>query len=47
MALGDLEGAAEELVQAYMLKGEAIFDGEDPKYLAFLKSKVKPPPGGW
>ena len=33
--------AIEHLTRAYELEGTAIFDDEDPKYLAFLK-KVRP-----
>lgn len=45
--LGDLDRAADELTRAYMAEGEPIFDDEDPKYLAFLKTKLEPPPGGF
>jgi hypothetical protein len=45
--LGDLDRAADELARAYMADGEDVFDGEDPKYLAFLKTRLQPPPGGW
>jgi len=34
--LKNLKAAANELITAYMLTGEDIFDGEDPKYRAFL-----------
>lgn len=45
--LGDLDRAADELARAYMAEGEPIFEDEDPKYLAFLKTKLEPPPGGF
>jgi tetratricopeptide (TPR) repeat protein len=45
--LGNLDRAADELARAYMGAGAEIFDGADPKYLAFLKTRLKPPPGGW
>jgi tetratricopeptide (TPR) repeat protein len=44
--LGNLDGAADELARAYMGAGAEIFEGAD-KYLAFLKTRLKPPPGGW
>jgi hypothetical protein len=44
--LGNMDRAADELARAYMGAGDDIFeDGE--KYLAFLKTRLKPPPGGW
>jgi hypothetical protein len=45
--LGSLERAADELARAYMGEDGAIVADEDPKYLAFLKTRLKPPPGGW
>jgi hypothetical protein len=45
--LGNMERAADELARAYLQEGKKIFAGEDPKYLEFVKSKLKPPPGGW
>ncbi|HMF19790.1 MAG TPA: hypothetical protein VKE98_21475 [Gemmataceae bacterium] len=45
--LGNLERAAYELARAYMGEGSEIFADEDPRYLAFLKTRLKPPPGGW
>jgi tetratricopeptide (TPR) repeat protein len=44
--LGNLDGAADELARAYMGAGAEIFEGAD-KYFAFLKTRLKPPPGGW
>lgn len=38
--LGNLAKAKDELMRAYMGQGEEIFDGEDEKYLAFLKQEV-------
>lgn len=37
---GNLNQAAEELVRAYGLEGEEIFEDDDPKYLKFLKSRI-------
>lgn len=45
--LENLDRAADELSRAYMGAGEEIFESEDPKYFAFLKTKLKPPRGGW
>lgn len=45
--LGHLDRAADELTRALMGAGEEMFEDEDPKYLAFLKTKLEPPPGGW
>jgi tetratricopeptide (TPR) repeat protein len=40
-ATNKLEEALEYLLRAYMLEGKEIFKGEDKKYFAHLKSKVK------
>lgn len=45
--LGNMDRAADELARAYLQQGKAIFKHDDPKYLAFVKSKLKPPPEGW
>lgn len=45
--IGNHDRAADELTRALMGGGEEIFDGEDPKYLAFLKGRLVPPTGGW
>jgi tetratricopeptide (TPR) repeat protein len=45
--LGEHDRAADELTRALMVAGEEIFAAEDPKYFAFLKTRLKPPPGGW
>jgi tetratricopeptide (TPR) repeat protein len=45
--LGEPDRAADELVRAYMGAGDDIFASEDPKYFAFLKTRLEPPPGGW
>ncbi|MGE0434568.1 MAG: tetratricopeptide repeat protein [Planctomycetota bacterium] len=39
--LGQLEAAGEELCRAYMADGTTVFDGEDPKYFAFLKTRIR------
>lgn len=39
--LGDLDKAAGELIRAYAIEGDEIFSVDDPKYLAFLKTKAK------
>ena len=40
LELGDETRAADELCRAFMGGGREIFDGEDPKYFAFLKTKI-------
>lgn len=45
--LGNLDRAADELARAYMGAGEDIFEDEELKYFAFLKTRLQPPPGGW
>ena len=45
--LGNLDRAADELARAYMAEGDELLEDEDPKYFAFLKTRLKPPPGGW
>lgn len=47
LELGNEDRAADELARAYMAEGHQIFEEDDPKYLAFLKTKLDPPPGGW
>lgn len=44
--LGALDRAADELARAYMAAGKDIFR-QEPKYLDFLKTRLKPPMGGW
>jgi tetratricopeptide (TPR) repeat protein len=44
--LGNLDRAADELARAYMAAGADIFQGGD-KYFAFLKTRLRPQPGGW
>lgn len=39
--VGEMDGAAEELIRAYMGAGEEIYSSEDSKYLAFLKTRAK------
>jgi hypothetical protein len=38
---GNLPVAEKELAEAYRLEGEAVFAEDDPKYLAFIKAKLK------
>lgn len=38
--LGNLDKAADEFTRAYALKEDEIFDQEDDKYLAFLKTRI-------
>lgn len=45
--LGNMDRAADELARAYIPEGRGIFNHDDPKYLDFIKSKLKPPPAGW
>lgn len=47
LELGNNDQAADELTRAYMAEGTTIFQDEDPKYLAFLKTQLKPPIGDW
>jgi hypothetical protein len=44
---GDLREAGNWMAPAYLTEGKKLFAGEDPKYLAFLKTQLHPPPGGW
>lgn len=37
---GDTDQAKEFLLRAYMLDAESVFEGEDDKYLSFLKTYV-------
>ena len=48
-ALGDVYflSGDYEAARAYLQEGKAIFDGEDPKCLDFVKGKLRPPEGGW
>ncbi|WP_375769537.1 tetratricopeptide repeat protein [Archangium gephyra] len=39
LELGNPERAAEELARALKLGGEVLFEGNDPKYLAFVKTR--------
>ena len=43
--LGKLDQAADELTRAYMGAGRDILEEEDPKYLQFLETRIKPPIG--
>jgi tetratricopeptide (TPR) repeat protein len=45
--LGELREAANWLAGAYLSEGTRIFAEADSKYLEFIKSQLKPPPGGW
>jgi tetratricopeptide (TPR) repeat protein len=45
LELGDTLKAQDELARAYMGSGNGIFEHENPKYLAFLQSVLKPSPG--
>lgn len=47
LEVGNAERAADELSRAYMGGGSEIFDEDDPKYFAFLKTRLQPPAGGW
>jgi tetratricopeptide (TPR) repeat protein len=38
--LGNVDRAADELTRAYAVAGAEIFEGEDPKYFAFLKTRI-------
>lgn len=39
--LGNLDRAADELIRAYALAGEEIFEEDDKKYLEFLKTRAE------
>lgn len=39
--LGELDGAADELMKAYTGEGKDIFEPEDPKYLEFLETRAQ------
>src|SRR5262249_45220912 len=45
--LGEQREAANWLAGAFITEGMKLFDNEDPKYSAFIKSQLDPPPGGW
>lgn len=45
--LGNMARAADELARAYIPVGKSVFREGDQKYLAFIKTKLLPPPGGW
>lgn len=47
LELGDERGAANWLTCAMMGGGLEMFEGEDPKYWAFLRGQLDPPPEGW
>ena len=47
LELGAETRAADELARAFMGGGAEVFEREDPKYLAFLKTKLQAPAGGW
>lgn len=47
LELGNEQLAADELARAFMSGGMEIFRGQNPRYLRLLKSRLKPPPGGW
>lgn len=44
--LGNLDRAADELCRAYMGAGKDIFEADDEKYFAFLKTRIDPPASG-
>ncbi|MBS0263832.1 MAG: tetratricopeptide repeat protein [Planctomycetes bacterium] len=44
---GEEAEAANWMGLAFLTEGLKLFEGEHPKYLAFVKSKLQPPPGGW
>jgi tetratricopeptide (TPR) repeat protein len=45
--LGEMDPAADNLARAFLLEGKRLFENDDPKYLAFIKSKLRAPEGGW
>jgi len=44
--LGDFDRAGDELTRAYLGAGAQIFEGAE-RYFEYLKTRLKPPPGGW
>ena len=44
---GNQQEAANWLAGAYLLEGMKLFEGEDRKYIQFIKPQLDPPPGGW
>ena len=47
LELGDEQQAGNWLTCAMMAGGLRMFEDEDPKYWAFLRERLDPPPGGW
>jgi hypothetical protein len=45
--MGDRREAMNWMAPVYWNEGRAFFESEDPKYLAFVKEGLNPPPGGW
>jgi hypothetical protein len=45
--LGNLRESSNWMVPAYLQEGKRLFEDDDPKYLAFIKEQLDPPPGGW
>lgn len=43
--LGKMDRATDELTRAYLGAGRDLFADEDPKYLAFLETILRPMPG--
>ncbi len=41
LELGQLSDAADALEEAFRLGGEELFEGEDPKYLGFVRTQLK------
>lgn len=39
--VGNMERAADELTRAYAIEGEEIFENDDPKYFAFLGTRIR------
>jgi tetratricopeptide (TPR) repeat protein len=37
----EIDAAANELMRAYMGDGSKVFEGQDPKYLSFLRTRAK------
>lgn len=45
--LGELDPAANWLAGAFLLEGPSLFEGEDPRFLDFVRPKLGEPDGGW
>ena len=47
LEIGNREKAVDELTRAYMGGGKDVFDQEEAKYFALVKSILREPKSGW